>query len=162
VSAFPSEIQSSVSAQVADSLVAVVCQRLRFRPELNIRVPECEILIATHAVKNFIRNRDFFKIVSAIEAGGEHGMWSFQRYRTWLDNRSKWHIPGQNVDSAETETVEPDPPLPAPIAPSPKPVKPEIRLSLPPRESDNKKPSRIEIEPVEGDFGKILKRPGEQ
>src|SRR5204862_2707906 len=53
VSAFPSEIQASVAAQLADSLVAVVSQRLRFRPELNIRVPECEILMATHAVKNF-------------------------------------------------------------------------------------------------------------
>src|SRR5437763_11891356 len=71
VSAFPSEIQSSVSAQLADSLVAVVSQRLRFRPELNIRVPECEILMVTHAVKNFIRNRDFFKIISAVETGGE-------------------------------------------------------------------------------------------
>src|SRR5947199_9217190 len=130
VGAFPSEIQSSVSAQLADSLVAVISQRLRFRPDLNIRVPECEILIATHAVKNFIRNRDFFKIISAIEAGGEHGMWSFQRYRTWLDTRTKWHIPGQSADSAETETAEPDPPVPAPLALASKPGKPEIRLSL--------------------------------
>src|SRR5204862_3409865 len=53
VSAFPAETQSAVRAQLADSLVAVVSQRLRFRPELNIRVPECEILMATHAVKNF-------------------------------------------------------------------------------------------------------------
>src|SRR5712672_983190 len=85
VSAFPSEIQASVAAQLADCLVAVVSQRLRFRPELNIRVPECEILMATHAVKNFIRNRDFFKIASAIEAGAEHAMWTFQRYRNWLE-----------------------------------------------------------------------------
>jgi len=56
-----------------------------------MRVPECEILIATHAVKNFIRTRDFFKIASALETGAEHGMWSLHRYRTWLDNRSKWH-----------------------------------------------------------------------
>src|SRR4029453_12341555 len=67
VSAFPAEIQSSVSAQLADCLVGVVAQKLRFRPELNIRVPECEILMATHAVKNFIGNRDFFKFVAAIE-----------------------------------------------------------------------------------------------
>jgi len=162
VSAFPSEIQSSVSAQLADSLVAVVSQRLRFRPDLNIRVPECEILMATHAVKNFIRNRDFFKIVSAIEAGGEHGMWSFQRYRTWLDNRTNWHIPGQSADSAESELAESTSPPPAPIAPAVKSGKPELRLSLPPSLSPEKSSSRIEIEPVESDFGKILKRPGEQ
>src|SRR5438034_3276009 len=57
VSAFSAEIQSSVASQIADSLVAAVCQRLRFRPDLNIRIPECEILVPSHAVKNFIRNR---------------------------------------------------------------------------------------------------------
>src|SRR2546427_13115438 len=67
VSAFPAEIQSSVAAQLADCLLAVVSQRLRFRPELGIRVPECEILMATFPVKNFIRNRDFFKIASTLE-----------------------------------------------------------------------------------------------
>jgi twitching motility protein PilT len=161
VSAFPSEIQSSVSAQLADSLVAVVSQRLRFRPEINIRVPECEILIATHAVKNFIRNRDFFKIISAIESGGEHGMWSFQRYRTWLDTRTNWQIPNQNAESSEIEPVEAPAVIPGPIVSAPKPGKPEIRLALPSRLSPDKTSSRIEIEPVEGDFGKILKRPGE-
>src|SRR5438105_3430019 len=106
VSAFPAEIQASVAGQLADCLVAVISQRLRFRPELNIRVPECEILMASHAVKNFIRNRDFFKILSAIEAGGEHGMWSFQRYRSWLESRTNWQIPGENVEPPDSETVE--------------------------------------------------------
>src|SRR5690348_1033219 len=110
VSAFPAEIQSSVAAQVADSLVAVISQRLRFRQDLEIRVPECEILMATHAVKNFIRNRDFFKIASSIETGAEHGMWSFQRYRTWLENRTNWSIPGQTSEPAEGETGETAPP----------------------------------------------------
>src|SRR5205809_529961 len=72
VSAFPAEIQSSVSAQLADSLVAVIAQRLRFRADLNILVPECEVLMATHAVKNFIRTREFFRLVSVIETGAEH------------------------------------------------------------------------------------------
>ena len=163
VSAFPSEIQSSVSAQLADSLVAVVSQRLRFRPELNIRVPECEILMATHAVKNFIRNRDFFKIISAIEAGGEHGMWSFQRYRSWLDSRTNWHVPGENSEPPDSETPETSLPtgtLAALAAPnSARPEKPAVAPSRIPAE---KAGTRIEIEPVESEFGKILKRPGEQ
>src|SRR5438445_4904145 len=110
VSAFPSEIQSSVSAQLADCLLAVVSQRLHFRPELNIRVPECEILMATHAVKNFIRNRDFFKIISSLETGAEHGMWSFQRYRSWVDSRTNWYIPGQSPEAPATESFEAPPP----------------------------------------------------
>src|SRR5438132_10934535 len=126
VSAFPAEIQSSVAAQVADSLVAVISQRLRFRPDLNIRVPECEILMATHAVKNFIRNREFFKIASSLETGADHGMWSFQRYRSWVDSRTNWYIPGQSPEPPDTESLEP--PLRAaalagPATPSPR--KPE-------------------------------------
>src|SRR5580692_2699150 len=48
VSAFPAEIQGGVSAQLSDCLLAVISQRLRFRTDLNIRVPECEVLVATH------------------------------------------------------------------------------------------------------------------
>ena len=33
-----------------------------FGEDLNIRVPECEILMATHAVKNFIRTANFSKL----------------------------------------------------------------------------------------------------
>src|SRR5438045_1401375 len=83
VFAFPAEIQSAVRAQLADCLVAVVCQRLRFRPELKMRVPECETLIPTIPIKSFIRSGDFFKIVSSLEMGAENGMWTFQRYQTW-------------------------------------------------------------------------------
>ncbi len=162
VSAFPAEIQSSVSAQLADSLVAVVSQRLRFRPELNIRVPECEILVATHAVKNFVRNRDFFKIISAIEAGGEHGMWSYQRYRTWLDSRTEWHIPGESPDPPDTESS--DPPLSAEALggpPTPISMSQAKPTALPANMQTGKAAPRIEIEPVESEFGRILKRPGE-
>jgi twitching motility protein PilT len=163
ISAFPPEIQSSVAAQVADCLSAVISQKLRFRPDLNIRVPECEILIATHAIKNFIRNRDFFKIASAIETGAEHGMWSFQRYRSWLESRGNWSLPGQKeaeVPDEDTnlpsETTQPSsiPPMPA--------SKPDLRSATPPQTPAPARTERIEIEPVESEFGRILKRPGEK
>src|ERR1044071_1269563 len=160
VSAFPAEIQSSVSSQLADCLVAVISQRLRFRPDLNIRIPECEILMATHAVKNFIRNRDFFKIISSLETGAEHGMWSFQRYRAWVESRSNWYVPGQSPEPPETEIMEPvrpAEPLPG-IQKATHTTKPEKKLGL---ALPGKAKERIEIEPVESDFGKVLKRPGE-
>ncbi len=162
VSAFPSEIQSSVASQLADCIVGVIAQRLRFRPDLNIRVPECEILMATHAVKAFIRNRDFFKIISSLETGAEHGMWSFQRYRTWLENRANWHVPGQAAE-AEADAPEPDlPSTPSPAFPlSPAVKRSERKAGPPPAAPAPKAPGRIEIEPVESEFGKILKRPGE-
>jgi hypothetical protein len=149
--------------QDADCLVAVVCQRLRFRPDLNIRLPECEILMLSHAVKNFIRNREFFKITSSLETGSDHGMWTFQRYRGWLETRKNWFIPGQTPEPPEGEPVEDAGSVAglAPMAPAPKPSAPEtsprLGLKLPGRPAGG----RIEIEPTESEFGKILKRPGE-
>jgi twitching motility protein PilT len=163
VSAFPSEIQSNVAAQLADCVHAVISQRLHFRTDLNIRVPECEILLPTHAVKNFIRNRDFFKITSSLETGADRGMWTFQRYRTWLDSRKSWHIPGQTPEPADGEPAElaPTPARPAAFPIGSKAVQPEAEKRAVTRAPEPKPTVRIEIEPGESQFGKILKRPGE-
>lgn len=170
-SAFPAEIQSAVCAQLADCLVAVVSQRLRFREDINIRVPECEILMATNAVKNFIRTRDFFKIGSALDTGADHGMWSFQRYARWLDGRTNFYIPGQNAESAEDKAPD-DLPATAPLPPmAPRhPGAPRTERHVPNAPSSTPRPAtgggagggggthRIEIDPDEGGFGKILKK----
>ncbi len=150
-SAFPAEIQSAVCSQLADCLVAVVSQRLRFRQDLNIPVPECEILMATHAVKNFIRTREFFKVITAIETGADHGMWTFQRYAKWLETKGNFFIPGQNSEPPDSEPAESLPPaavLPA-VAIAPK-------VEKKPKTPSAHESHRIEIEPVESEFGKIL------
>ena len=159
VGAFPSEIQGGIAAQLADCMVGVICQRLRFRPDLNIRVPECEILLPTNAVKNFIRTREFFRIISAVETGGEHGMWTFNRYRTWLDSRRSWSRLDQEPETPETESQPP-------VIPS-LPTEPTLLKNpwAPKRQPESvpapaaKPTGRIEIEPSETEFGKILKTP---
>jgi twitching motility protein PilT len=159
-SAFPAEIQSAVCSQMADCLVAVVSQRLRFREGLNIRVPECEILMATHAVKNFIRTREFFKIISALETGADHGMWTFQRYAKWLDSRTNFFVPGQNPeppDGRVADDAPAAPPLP-PLAATPNAER-HAPSANPPRAPGGTEVHRIEIEPDETGFGKILKKP---
>jgi twitching motility protein PilT len=171
-SAFPAEIQSAVCAQLADTLIAVISQRLRFREDLNIRVPECEILMATNAVKNFIRTRDFFKIITAIETGADHGMWTFQRYARWLEGRSNFYIPSQNAESPDDKLPE-DLPAAAPLPLTPPSSRPgtaaprtERQTSYTPS-SPGPRPEgdtgrgdvhRIEIDPDESGFGKILKK----
>jgi twitching motility protein PilT len=151
-SAFSPEIQASVCAQLADCLVGVISQRLVFRNDLNMRVPECEVLMANHPVKNFIRTRDFFKIASVLETGAEHGMWTFQRYRTWLQNRQKWHMPNEPAEAPDSEPAGEAshlPPLPAPVKPG---------KTAAPEKPSTQTGGRIEIEPEEGDWGKILKK----
>jgi len=148
-SAFPAEIQASVCAQLADCLVAVISQRLVFRSDLNMRVPECEVLVANHAVKNFIRTREFFKIPSSLETGADHGMWTFQRYRSWVQNRKKWHTPNEPAEAPDSEPVGEVSPLPA---------MPAASESTAPKNPAPQSGQRIEIEPEEGDWGKILKK----
>jgi twitching motility protein PilT len=159
VGAFPSEIQGNVAAQLADCLVGVISQRLRFRQDLNIRIPECEILASTHAVKAFVRNRDFFKLPSVLETGAEYGMWTFTRYASWMEKKKNWYIPGRDSEGLDNETSEPArPSVPVPaLSPSPKPSAiPEKTTASP---AGAAKPGgRIEIEPIESPFGKILKR----
>jgi twitching motility protein PilT len=156
VGSFPSEIQGAISAQLADCLVGVVAQRLRFRPEQNIRVPECEILMATHAVKNFIRTREFFKIATALETGADHDMWSFARYVKWLDSRTQWFIPDQNPEPPDSDTGEVAAyPLPPPVIAAPR----ASRAAASPKSGDTPKTGgRLEIEAVEGGLEDILKK----
>lgn len=168
-SAFPAEIQSAVCAQLADCLVAVISQRLRFREDLNIRVPECEILMATNPVKNFIRTREFFKIITSIETGADHGMWTFARYNRWLDGRTNFYIPGQNPESPEDKAPD-DLPAATPLplsAPASRPMgTPKVDRPLgsnspassPRPASTGGDARRIEIDPDDSGFGKILRR----
>ena len=156
VSAFPSEIQNSVAAELADCLVGVIAQRLQFRSDLNIRVPECEVLVSTNPIRHFIRNREFFKISSILETGAEHGMWTFARYRNWLEKRTNFYIPPTNSALADDDTQSPvaaPPPIPAATKPVVTSATEKARAPKSPGDA-----TRIEIEPVE-EFDKILRKP---
>ena len=97
VSTFPAEAQSGVRAQLADCLLAVVCQRLIFKPAINIRVPECEILYANLTAKSIIRSGKYFKLNDALQTGAIDKMWSLQRYKEWLENRTDWYIRSEDT-----------------------------------------------------------------
>ncbi|HOK77977.1 MAG TPA: PilT/PilU family type 4a pilus ATPase [Verrucomicrobiota bacterium] len=160
VLAFPAEIQNNICAQLADCLVAVVCQRLRFRADLGIRLPECEILRPTMPVKAFIRNREFFRIPQALETGAEHDMWTFDRYQKWMAKQKHWHIPSQADESPDTEPVESIPagqsPVPAIAAIAPKSAPSSPAPTAPDTPKTPKQP--IEIEPVEGGIQEVLRK----
>jgi twitching motility protein PilT len=94
VGAFPAEIQGGICAQLADCLVGVICQRLRFFPERGQRAPECEVLVGTQPVRAIVRQGQFVKLQTALETGGADGCFTFARTREWLDHRSEWAQPG--------------------------------------------------------------------
>jgi len=109
VSAFPAEIHPAICAQLADCLKAVITQRLPYRAELGIRIPELEILRATQPVRSVLRQGSFFKLSSTLETGGGDGQWTFRRYRDWIRGRQTWFVP-------DRETEAPDEELPAAAA----------------------------------------------
>lgn len=112
IAAFAPEAQPAVCAQLADALVAVVCQRLVLRPDLGIRVPECEVLVANDAVRAAIRSNGLHKLQSILQMGAADGSWSFDRYRRWLDQRGRFFVPRTGAGEPLPEDPE-EAPAPA-------------------------------------------------
>ncbi|MBL8918920.1 MAG: PilT/PilU family type 4a pilus ATPase [Myxococcaceae bacterium] len=84
VASFPPDAHPSICAQLADSLVAVVSQRLVPFERLGGLVPEMEILKATSAVRSVVRQNHFAMLPTALEGGGMDGQLTFERSREWL------------------------------------------------------------------------------
>ena len=160
VLAFPAEIQNNVCAQLADCLVAVVCQRLRFRADLGIRLPECEVLRPSMPVKAFLRSREFFRIHQALETGAEHDMWTFERYQKWMAKQKHWHLPSPDDESPDTEPSEAVPKTKAAIAiETPKPVASSPATSAKePAGTTTSASGPIVIEPVAGGLPEVLRK----
>jgi twitching motility protein PilT len=108
---FPAGIQGSIRAQLADCLVGVVCQRLEFLEAQQLRIPRCEMLLANIAAKGTIRAGQLSQIANVIQAGGEDGMWTFDRYQRWIDQKKDWVRPASVSVSAPTSTPMPTPML---------------------------------------------------
>ena len=165
VGAFPAEIQTGICAQLADTLVAVVCQRLRWLPERGVRAPECEILPATQPVKALVRQGHFFKLQTALESGGVEGCWTYARYREWLERRTEWAaapppVAAQPEASLEAQRTELAPPggLRGGARPHPRPSASPTAPAPPPQGPDQA-PSRdgvLEIHAAEEDLDRIV------
>lgn len=90
---FAAELQGSIRAQLADCLVGVLCQRLDYVSSQKLRVPRCELLLGSIGARGTIRAGTFSQLANVIQAGGEEGMWSFDRYGRWIEQRTDWVIP---------------------------------------------------------------------
>ena len=126
---FPSDIQASIRAQLADCLVAVSCQRLDFLAAHRLRVPRCEILLPSSGAKGTIRTGNFSQLASVLQSGGEEGMWTFDRYQRWMEQVKEWVRPTAPRRSASTVAAPKPLPKAAPAKPGPGTATP----SRPPR-----------------------------
>lgn len=73
VDVFPAHQQDQIKVQLANALEAVVGQQLCARVGGG-RVAACEVMIATSAVRNLIREGKTFQIPSVIETSSQDGM----------------------------------------------------------------------------------------
>ena len=137
VASFPPEIQPAVCAQLADTLVGVVAQRLAWRGEVGVRVPECEVLMASTPVRALIRQGQFFKLASALETGAADGSWAWARYAEWLNRRTDWHVPKMSEELPPEPTAQPLRAVPSPSG-SARPA--TQRPPVPPQERARPKP----------------------
>lgn len=73
IDVFPTN-QQQIRVRLAGVLQGVVCQQLFQIADGNGRVVGVEIMMATPAIRNLIRDGKTHQIHSAMQAGGRHGM----------------------------------------------------------------------------------------
>jgi twitching motility protein PilT len=127
---FPSDLQGSIRSQLADALVGMVCQRLQFLDEHKLRVPVCEVLLPSSAAKGTIRGGQFSQIPNVLQTGGESGMWTFERYQRWIDNKKDWIEPAAEPLPPDFATSAPGPGRTRPAAEGPEEIPPELDVDL--------------------------------
>jgi twitching motility protein PilT len=74
IDVFPPEQQEQIRVQLANNILAVLSQQLLPRAGQPGRVAAVEVMIATAAVRNLIRENKAFQIPSIIQTSGEMGM----------------------------------------------------------------------------------------
>ncbi len=74
IDVFPPHQQQQVRAQLAMALEAVLCQTLAPRAGRAGRMPAVEIMIATSAVRNLIREGKTHQLLNVIQTGAQFGM----------------------------------------------------------------------------------------
>jgi len=80
IDVFPAHQQSQIRTQLAGALQGVVCQTLCKRSDSPGRIVATEVLIATAAVRNLIREGKTHQIYSAMQAGAQQGMHTLDQH----------------------------------------------------------------------------------
>lgn len=80
INAFPSHQQQQVRMQLSINLMAVVSQVLCRRADGQGLVAGFEVLLATPAIRNVIRENKTFQIAQLLQMGTKDGMISLERY----------------------------------------------------------------------------------
>ena len=102
IDVFPGGEKDMIRAMLAESLRAVIAQRLLKTPKGDVR-PANEVLICTHAIRNLIREHKIAQIYSAIQTGRQVGMRTMEQHIAELIESGEIAIPEElkEVDEGE-------------------------------------------------------------
>ncbi|HET7309878.1 MAG TPA: type IV pilus twitching motility protein PilT [Mycobacteriales bacterium] len=80
IDVFPPHQQQQIRVQLAGALQGVVCQTLAKTSDGKGRAVATEVLVATPAIRNLIREGKTHQIYSALQAGAKHGMHTMDQH----------------------------------------------------------------------------------
>ena len=103
VDVFPPYQQQQIKIQLAAVIEGIISQQLLVRADGSGRIAALEIMVATPAIKNLIREGKTHQIDSAIQTGGKFGMRSMDMYL--VDLYKKGLV---SYDETMTYCVDPD------------------------------------------------------
>jgi twitching motility protein PilT len=89
IDVFPPHQQQQVRVQLAGALQGVVCQQLLRTADGKGRVVATEVLVATPAIRNLIREGKTHQIYSAMQAGAKFGMATMDQHLAELVRKGK-------------------------------------------------------------------------
>jgi twitching motility protein PilT len=89
IDVFPPNQQQQVRVQLAGTLQGIVCQTLAKTADGKGRAVATEVLVATPAVRNLIREGKTHQIYSAMQAGAKHGMHTMDQHLADLVKRGR-------------------------------------------------------------------------
>mgnify|MGYP001231013982 CR=1 FL=1 len=101
---FPPHQQQQVRIQLAAALEGVIYQMLVPRADNTGRAPAVEVMLASPAVRNLIREGKTHQMMTSIQTGGQQGMQSLNKALAALENSGT--ITRQEAVAASTDTEE--------------------------------------------------------
>ncbi|MBV9293823.1 MAG: type IV pilus twitching motility protein PilT [Frankiales bacterium] len=84
IDVFPPHQQQQIRVQLAGALQGIVCQTLAKTYDGKGRAVATEVLVATPAIRNLIREGKTHQIYSALQAGAKHGMHTMDQHLSEL------------------------------------------------------------------------------
>lgn len=105
IDSFPGGQQDQIRLQLAATLTGIFSQRLIPRVSGG-RIPAYELLIATNAVSNLIRERRTHELETVIETGLEHGMINLSRSLAELARRGEITVENARAYAPDPKLME--------------------------------------------------------